>query len=249
MNNHTCTNPEIGVMLAAFEIGVLDAADRSCFLAHVRECSFCQQELDTMLPLWMEMNENRTALQEAMDAAEMSFNLIKQRLVAESKQPESLPDKIRRSLGFMKNRLEELLDFEPLPAPALVLRGQAKESNEAWEAGMTAYRSQQYDVAVSKFALCTSREPARWDAWLFLGISRLMQKKATPAIRALEKADSLSGLAMKVEIRWYLAQAWLLKGDAVKATPYLAELAVSESDQYKDKARELLRRLKEIQDR
>ena len=44
-SEHGCTKPNLGDLLAAYELGALEGPDQARFEAHMEECPACQEEL------------------------------------------------------------------------------------------------------------------------------------------------------------------------------------------------------------
>ncbi len=99
-----------------------------------------------------------------------------------------------------------------------------------------AYRKGNYKIAIKYLR----KVPAQWDVMMFLGICLYLNNQPKPAVQALRKADELSELAMKEEIRWYLAQALLLKREKEEAVKLLEWLAEQPGKTYPQKAKTIL---------
>lgn len=98
--------------------------------------------------------------------------------------------------------------------------------------------------AIDRFLKNAQEDPDKLQHRFLLGISYFLTHQAKPAISTLKEADSLSKGALKIEIRWYLAQAYLLNNDPEEATPYL-EWIIDKPGEYAEKARKLLNHIKE----
>ena len=119
--------------------------------------------------------------------------------------------------------------YDELPYQPLELRGTTTtEGKRFFDQGMRGYMRKDYATAIKNLKLAVQSEPqAQW--WLYLGVSHFMNHESTPAIRALEMADTLSSPFLKTTVRWYLAQAYLVEQKGDRAKPLLESVVASKS--------------------
>jgi Flp pilus assembly protein TadD len=110
---------------------------------------------------------------------------------------------------------------------------------------MKAYNENDYKNAARILSNATQESPNDWSLWFFLGVSYYLDKQAKPSINALLQADDLNKYALEIEIKWYLAQAYLLNNDPQSALPYLLWLKEKPGD-YSSKADALLEAIQDI---
>lgn len=118
-------------------------------------------------------------------------------------------------------------------------------SNPLFSKGMKAYSENDYKNAIMILKAATVESPKEWSAWFFLGASYYLDRQAKPAIAALLEADNLNRYSLEIEIKWYLAQAYLLDNAPNKALPYLQWLE-EKPGEYSPKAKELVKSIQEV---
>jgi hypothetical protein len=134
-------------------------------------------------------------------------------------------------LTFDKFAYQELSTRATIPPDAI---------NPLFSEGMKAYSIGDYKNAARVLTNAAKQTPREWSVWFFLGMSYYLDKQAKPAISALLQADSLNQYALEVEIKWYLAQAYLLNNDPKNALPYLQWLE-DKPGEYSSKAKTLIK--------
>jgi tetratricopeptide (TPR) repeat protein len=141
-----------------------------------------------------------------------------------------------------------MLTFEKVPYQEYHTRAGITPSpmSPLFSMGMQAYNEGNYKDAAAILSEATVESPANWSGWFFLGVSYFMDGQAKPAIDALLKADSLNRYAMEIEVKWYLAQAYLLNNDPDGALPYLQWLA-EKPGEYSSKAKDLINKIHAIE--
>lgn len=134
------------------------------------------------------------------------------------------------------------LNFEK--APYLQMRAfEETEGQQLFIRGMEEYLDNDYGEAISYLAKATKINPGEGEWWLYLGVSYYLDHQAGPGIESLSKADSLTVNTSRNRARWYLAQAYLLSGDAQTALPLL-EALINQEEEYASEAYELLTKIK-----
>ena len=231
-----CKNPTLGDLIAAYELNQLGKKEKAQFEKHLEDCEYCRESLIEMAPVIMDMRNGEGVFSGWNEADGVSFDELAEKLMSEKSKP-SILDKVTQGVKSMltKNDFIRLLSFDPLPIPALVLRGEEDVDNyqKYWR---EAYRKGNYKIAIKYLR----KVPAQWDVMMFLGICLYLNNQPKPAVQALRKADELSELAMKEEIRWYLAQALLLKREKEEAVKLLEWLAEQPGKTYPQKAKTIL---------
>lgn len=234
-----CKDTNLGDLIAAYELNQLEEEEKKQFERHLEDCEYCRESLIEMAPVLMDMRNGEGVFSGWNEADGVSFDELAEKLISENAQP-SILDKATQGVKdffepLTKNNFIRLLSFDPLPMPALVLRGKEDVDNyqKYWR---EAYRKGNYKIAIKYLR----KVPAQWDIMMFLGICLYLDKQPKPAVQALRKADELSELAMKEEIRWYLAQALLLKREKEEAVKLLEWLAEQPGKTYPPKAKTIL---------
>ncbi len=114
------------------------------------------------------------------------------------------------------------LSFEKLPYRPQKLRGEmVTEAEHLFHEGMNDYLVEDYKDAIANLKNAVEKAPDNGSWWLYLGICYYLDRQAERAIEALTKADGLTQYSLNAKSRWYLAQAYLLQGDADRAVPLL----------------------------
>ncbi len=136
-----------------------------------------------------------------------------------------------------------LLQFEPIPYKASVVRGESDDAAETqFQEGMRLYQKGDYRSAVKFLKDAVDSDPESGIYRLFLGVCYFLDRQADPAIQALTAADSLTQFTFREKTRWYLAQAYLLKSDPDRAIPLLRWL-VEQNCGHSAQAAEMLKRI------
>jgi tetratricopeptide (TPR) repeat protein len=139
-------------------------------------------------------------------------------------------------LSFEKYPYQESRTRAGLPTPS---------TSPLFSEGLQAYNEGDYKKAAEILTEATKESPNEWSAWYFLGVSYYLDGQARPAITALLVADSLNKYAMEIEVKWYLAQAYLLDNDPDSALPILQWLEEKPSD-YSSRATDLIKQIQEV---
>jgi len=128
------------------------------------------------------------------------------------------------------------------PYVASELRGDAGSAE--FRRGMEAYAAGRYEEAADWLRRSTEAGSANGEAPFYLGVSLLMLDDATGAQAALQEA--VGRVPSSSLYRWYLAQALLEQGRAEAAKAELNRI-VDSGGEHARKARDLLRRIEEIE--
>lgn len=111
--------------------------------------------------------------------------------------------------------------------------------------GMKHYNEDDFKNASKILKKATQESPERWDYWFYLGVSYFLNKQPKPAIAALSEADKLNKYALEIEIKWYLAQAYLLNEDSNSALEYLQWLE-NKPGEYSYRAKKLIKTIQNV---
>jgi tetratricopeptide (TPR) repeat protein len=135
--------------------------------------------------------------------------------------------------------LAELARFDPPAYTPTVLRGAQDEAMRKFHAAMKFYQRGRYDLAVPGLREAARLNPQDAGAPFFLGAGYLLSGKADDGIAALRQCVALGDTPYLEEARYYLAKAFLSKGDLTAARRELEEVIRLKGD-HEDEARRLL---------
>ena len=107
-----CVNPEVGIMLTGYQLGMLDTGETERFDAHLKECECCRLEL-TQSDTSMSMLRNRRVdVLQALHSDGISFDSAKERLLATYQTKKSGQEEDRSNVkGFFKNLFKKNLSI------------------------------------------------------------------------------------------------------------------------------------------
>ena len=241
--NRTCD------LLAAYELGLLEEAERTGFEEHLPGCPDCLESLYTMAPLTEAMRQEPGRFVDAMEKA--ARRSLWQRLTARLFTPAGLgvaaPVVAAAVLAFVvlmpgdpgSDAWLDLAVLEPAPYTQLDLRGARQDQAAAlFQQGMAAYAGGRYGEAAASLAqadqalagLSAQDRPSGHvleQVALYRGISLLLDGQAAAAAVILEKTADSPLPPIAQQARWYLAQARLADGHPQAATAQLEALADS----------------------
>jgi hypothetical protein len=252
-----CVDPEIGGLLAAYELGLADASERLAFEAHLAACDVCADDAFASAD---------AAAVATGDAARVVRGLaVGPGLLARLLRP--FRDLARRphvlvpalttagAVGLLVLwRLgapdpASLAIVEPAPYVPLAVRDAgAGDATALFHRGMERYAGGDWAAAATDLrgalaAAAPPLPPARRDqANVFLGVSLLLEGDVDAAVAPLEAGARSELPVLADRARWYLAQAKLRAGDADAARTLLESLDGSPG--YAAEAAEQLRRLR-----
>ncbi len=264
MSDQNCSNPEIGKLLNQYEFNQLSETDNNMFEDHLMECVFCLREINEMLPITSVMQENRKEIVKSLHKKGISYNSLRKELLAEKVVPISA--QIFEKLNGLIDYLMRPIVYAPATALAVVVfllliiypsdnpylnhldtnkllyEGRLRQENREdslFHEAMGNYQIDQFKISADLLKIVVEENSASWKYHLYLGISYYMDKQPELAINSLIQADSLSQYSMKFEIRWYLAQSYLLNNRPNEAKPLLQWLAKTPNP-YSDPVKKLL---------
>jgi tetratricopeptide (TPR) repeat protein len=106
-----------------------------------------------------------------------------------------------------------LARFEPPTYIPPALRGARDDAAERFRLGMTKYVEGRYEEAISDLRAAAELNPNRAGIRFFLGVCLLLSKQTDAGIEELKAAIGLGESAYLEEVHFYLAKAYLAKGD------------------------------------
>ena len=138
--------------------------------------------------------------------------------------------------------LAELARFDPPTYTPAVLRGAQDEPMRKFRVAMKHYQRGDYAGAISGLREAAKLNPKDAGALFFLGVSYLLSDKTDEGIAALQQSVALADTPYLEEAHYYLAKAFLRKGDLAAARRELEEVVRLEGD-HEDEARRLLQQV------
>jgi FimV-like protein len=138
--------------------------------------------------------------------------------------------------------LAELARFDPPTYTPAVLRGAQDEPMRKFRVAMKNYQHGDYARAITGLREAAKLNPQDAGALFFLGVSYLLSGQTDEGIAALQQSVALGETPYLEEAHYYLAKAFLRKGDLAAARRELEEVVRLEGD-HKDEARRLLQQL------
>jgi tetratricopeptide (TPR) repeat protein len=243
-----CQQIEHDETIEAYLGGRLAADKRAAFEQHAFDCRSCFEKLQVLRAVQAEFWEQGSpAIAEApsrrppvlvrrwafASAAALALVLIGAALWWKlGGRPER-----RAGAGSTPSAWAALAKFE---APAFLppaLRAGADEAAEKFRIGMENYTEGRYKRAIRDLQAAGALNPQASYIHFFLGVCHLLTGKTDKGISSLEKTIALGDPAYADEARFYLAKAWLLKGDAARARIELEAVADSGSRLAEEAAR------------
>jgi tetratricopeptide (TPR) repeat protein len=151
--------------------------------------------------------------------------------------------------GRAPNPYLPYLDDSKAPYSRVAFRGPAGQINveaqKAFNAGMAEYLRDNYDLAIQHLKRAVQRAPEESQYWFYLGVSHYLARHSGPAIETLNRALSTTDESLRAKARWYLAQAYLLRGDLKQAQLHLHEI-IGVGGEYSARADSLLKQIETI---
>lgn len=261
---HGCTRPEIGDLLGAYELGLLETADRQRFETHLEDCAACLEDLYQGAPAAETLRADPGRFKAVLDDAAAGpspavrlgrflSRLLRPRVLAPLGAVAAVALALLVLLPDGMVPSARLAVIDPLPWEGLDLRGGPdRQADRLLAEGMQQYAAGNYEGAAAALGSAYAAAGAD-EAWtdrdqtaLFLGLSLLLDDRPTEATTALETAAISPLLPIAERGRWYLAQAHLLRGEPQAALTLLESLL--NSPVYADRAATQLQSVREICD-
>lgn len=225
--------------------GRLAGDERTTFEQHMFECPRCLDELQALRAVQEELWDQGSA-PVAGTVPERRVWMRRWALAAAALALVTIGAVVLWRLGMFSGnsrgldpRMAALAEFEAPAYLPLALRGGTDEAEERFRTGMDHYTAGRYPEAIRDLRAAETLHPRASHVLFFLGVSYLLTGETDKGISRLEKAVSLSDPAYAAEARFYLAKAWLRKGDAAKARIEL-EAVVDSRNRLADEAARLL---------
>jgi hypothetical protein len=218
---------------------------------HLRECSRCRDEVETLRAANTELGARTRAAgwnQWLGLAAGVAFVATAASLLLRSPGPAPpvltpAPAVVTTPAARLPtpDPLEPLMRFDP-PEPLSAAERSVTGEPRGFETAMAAYASGDYALAATRFRSVARGEPGHAASRFFLGVAELLRGDATAAIPELRAAAASSDPAYAEAARFHLAKAFLRARDVAAARAELEALSRDAGD-YAPLARDLLREL------
>jgi hypothetical protein len=247
-----CREPELGRLIAPYELGLLAEEEQARFEAHLQDCPTCLEELYAHAPAvagltgeperWAERLAALAAESGARRRSGVVVRLqeaLRRRTLQRAWLPVGAAAAAVLALLLLlprggADRLRELARLEPVAYVQVETRaGGPGRTGEAFADGMAHYTAARYPEAAASLAaaLTLGADDPTWrqreQARFFLGLSLLLAGNAALARPHLEATTRVHLRPLAERGRWYLAQCDLVLGDAAGARANLQALADS----------------------
>jgi tetratricopeptide (TPR) repeat protein len=219
-----CDRIERGEIVEKYLTGRLDRAGQEEFEAHYFSCSKCLQKLQVSRLLQEKLWEQGEKI---LPKTQKPYRVwIKRRAWAVSAAAVALvvvgvalwwqfmgPGRAPAGTEETPFSLMMLARIEPPSYIPPALRGAEDEAAERFRIGMKHYQDGLYGEAVPDLRAAAELNPERAGIRFFLGICLLLTEKTNEGIEELRKTISLGDSVYLEEAHFYLAKAYLGKGD------------------------------------
>jgi tetratricopeptide (TPR) repeat protein len=234
--------------------GKLDRAGQQEFEAHYLKCPKCLQKLqvsrllqeqlwdqsERILPQTQKPQRVRTRRREwAISVAIMVLVIAAAALWWQFRGPGRRPDGTKET----PPSLIMLARFEPPSYIPPALRGAEDEAAERFLIGMKLYMEGRYGEAIPGLRAAAGLNPKRASIRFFLGICLLLTEQTDAGIEELKKAVDLSDSTYLEEAHFYMAKAFLAKGDGSRAEEELTWV-LKRGSRLKEEAAQILSQLR-----
>lgn len=266
MNNNRCTNPRVGRLIAAYELGLLEETERKAFVSHLIECLHCHNELYAMAPVMEVLRTQRQAALgrrrqwSAAAGAGARQPIWKQKafvtaasilvvalavtalFLRDSRRPPSLsPEMAHAPLSWETVAVPKADYTPPRPDPAPFRSGDAAA---VFERAIANYQNGDYATAAQQLEEVVRLQPDNALAYFYRGVALLLAERAAEAVAPLEKAVELEAGFTRDRARYYLALAYLKTHQTDRARAQL-EAILQNVCPYRADAEKLLRQLQQ----
>ncbi len=229
-------------LLAAYELGLLAEEDRLRFERGTLDDPALLDELFAYAPEAQALRDDpvryRRALQAALRQAEPSpVERLAGWLRALLSPRVLVPAVVAAAAVFVLvvmpdgDDLRRIAVLEPVPYVQVDTRGAEFDAALLFHEAMSHYTSTRYGDAARLLDEALAAGDESWhqaaQARLYLGVSRLLDGDPAAALSPLRDAAGSSQIAIAERSRWYLAQAYLLTGEADAAREALHSLSDS----------------------
>jgi tetratricopeptide (TPR) repeat protein len=138
--------------------------------------------------------------------------------------------------------LSELARFDPPNYSQTILRGNQEEAMREFRLAMKRYQQSDYADAIGALRAAVKLNPKDPGPLFFLGVSHLLANQTDEGIVVLQQCIALGDTPYLEEAHYYLAKAFLRKGDAAAARRELEEVVRLKGD-HEDEAQRLHQQL------
>jgi tetratricopeptide (TPR) repeat protein len=250
-----CDRIEREEVIEKYLAGRLDRAGQEEFEDHFFGCPKCREKLETARLLQEKLWEQGEAFRPP--AAEPRRAAVRRRAWAYSVAAVAVimviasvpwwrlggPGRPPAATIGQSSSLTMLARFDPpLYVPA-ALRGLADEAAERFHLGMKSYLDGRYGEAIPDLRAAAGLDPQRAGSRFFLGISLLLTGKTDEGVEELRRTISLGDSPYLEEAHFYLAKAYLRKGDSGAAKREL-NWVVDRGGRLKEEAARILTQLR-----
>ncbi|MBI2838037.1 MAG: hypothetical protein HYX75_06970 [Acidobacteria bacterium] len=246
MSELKCTDEKLGRLIAGYELGALEEAQRTAFVEHAFDCPYCHEELYAMGPY--------------MSVLRTEAPRLRQRTAPASR---TMPGQRSKWLGavaavLVLGVLGPYLYFtqrdrpgENVPPPIDVPKAEYAPASEnvrvgtggAFKAAMRAYLQNDFQSAAIELEALIRLEPENTEARFYRGVSLLLIGKNDEATPVLSDAvDRAAATPLGEACRYYLALAHARSGHVEQARAQAAAL-IDMNGKYRSRAELLVRAL------
>jgi len=228
-----------------YVLGRLREEDRAAFEAHYFECARCFEEVRLLQAMQRELqrsgseHEVRTSHSAWWKAAGMAAVIVMTvvaglwirsdtpRVPSSGTRPSTPPATADAEAPHATEpaapaaSLEQLARVEAPAYEPRTLRGPSDEAMQRFERGMDRYRTADYAGAARDLRAAHGLDPEAAHIGFFLGISYLMSGQDQAAIDRLRATIALGDSPYREDARFYLAKAFLRRGDLKAAQTQL----------------------------
>ncbi|HXF04943.1 MAG TPA: tetratricopeptide repeat protein [Blastocatellia bacterium] len=266
-DNNRCTNPRLGRLIAAYELGLLGETERKAFVNHLVECLHCHNELYTMAPV---MDVLRTQRQMALDRRRRwsaaagagtkppiwgrrafltaaSILLVVGLVVTvlflrdSGRPPSTSPEMAHAPLSWESLAVPKA-DYVPPRSDRAPFR--SGDAAALFERAIANYQNGDYATAAQQFEGVVQLQPDNAAAYFYRGVALLLAERAAEAVAPLEKAVELEAGYTRSRARYYLALAYLKTHQVDRARAQLEAILQSVCP-YRTDAEKLLQQLRQ----
>jgi len=235
-------------LLAAYELNILEEAERRLFETHLPDCPDCLEELFAHAPVVTELLREPGLYAGRMTRPQSDPSLWNRLAAIFRRQPARVvaPLLVAALLAFVvflpRNEASPFPGLARTDAPAYsvipVRSGATADWQPLWQEGMLLYVAEEFAAAAARLeqavplleqAVAADPHQRRHldNARFYLGASRMLTGDADAAVPPLEAAATSHLPPVRQKSLWYLAQVHLLQDDPDGALAVLAPLESS----------------------
>ena len=248
-----CDQIEREELIEKYLTGRLDRAEQEGFEAHYFSCPKCLKKLEVSRllqeKLWEQGEKILPKTQKphrvwikrrawAVSAAAVALVVVGVALWWQFKGPGRAP-------AGTKEILSSLIMLARIQPPSYIppaLRGAEDEAAERFRLGMGYYQEGRYGEAIPDLRTAAELNPNRAGIRFFLGICLLLTEKTDEGIEELKATIGLGDSVYLEEAHFYLAKAFLAKGDVGAAKEEL-NWVLEKGSNLKEEAAQILAQL------